>query len=157
MIRVGVLSISSRSSRGDAEDAAGQRICALLPPGYCTTVEYSVVPNEVETIRVTLREWAARCDVVLTTGGTGLAANDITPEATRSVLDRECPGIAEAIRASGYARRPHAILSRGLAGTIGSCLVVNLPGGLVGVEEGMEVILPFLAHAVDVVKASGHH
>lgn len=154
MIRVGVLTVSSHSSSGNAEDLAGQRIQELLPPDQYATTEYAVVPNEVETIRVKLREWAARCDVVLTAGGTGLAADDITPEATRSVLDRECPGIAEAIRAHGYARRPHAILSRGLAGIIGSCLVVNLPGGLEGVEEGMEVLLPVLERAVDVVKAS---
>lgn len=157
MIPVGVLTISDRGSSGQREDESGKRILELLPADQYAVVERAIVPDEVETIRVHLRDWAARCAVVITTGGTGLGPRDITPEATRSVLDRECPGIAEAIRAHGYQKTPYAILSRGLAGTIGSCLVVNLPGNVKSVQDGMEVLLPILAHAADVVRTGGHH
>ncbi|HOM81614.1 MAG TPA: MogA/MoaB family molybdenum cofactor biosynthesis protein [Armatimonadota bacterium] len=152
MIRVGVLVISQRSAQGQVEDEWGKRLRELLPAEEYEVVEYAILPDEVETVRVTLREWAARCDAVLTVGATGLGPRDITPEATRSVLDRECPGIAEAIRARGYSKRPSAILSRGLAGTIGSCLVVNLRGSLEGVEDGVEVLLPIMPQAVEVVR-----
>ena len=152
MIRTGVLVISLRCSQGHIEDEWGKRLCELLPPGDYETVEYLVVPDEVETVRVTLRDWAARCDVVLTVGATGLGPRDIAPEATRSVLDRDCPGIAEAIRSRSYAKRSGAILSRGVAGTVGSCLVVNLRGSTESVEEGLEVLLPVLPQAVEVVR-----
>lgn len=152
MIRIGVLVISERCAQGHVEDEWGKRVGDLLPADEYEMVEYTILPDEVETVRVTLRDWAARCDTVLTVGATGLGPRDITPEATRSVLDRECPGIAEAIRARGYTKRPGAILSRGLAGTIGSCLVVNLRGSLEGVEDGMEVLLPVMPQAVEVVR-----
>lgn len=154
---VGILTISDRCSQGTREDLSGPRIRALLPADDCRVVEAAVVPDEGEAIRSTLRAWAERCDVVITTGGTGLGPRDVTPEATRSVLERECPGIAEAIRAAGYQKTPFAILSRGLAGTIGSCLVVNLPGSIKGVEDGMAVLLPVLAHAVEVIQTGGRH
>lgn len=156
MIRIGVLSVNDRCARGEGEDEPGKRIQDLLPAQEYEVVEYSVFPGEVETIRVTLREWASRCDVILTAGGTGLGRRDVTPEATRTVLDRECPGIAEAIRANGYQKTPHALLSRGLAGTVGSCLVINLPGNAHAVQEGMDVLLPILVHAVDSMKTGGH-
>lgn len=154
MIQIGVLTINDRCARGEDADHTGMSIQGLLPAAEYTVAEYQVLPAEVEAIRVTLRDWASRCDVVLTAGGTGLGPRDVTPEATRSVLDRECPGIAEAIRASGYQKVPSAILSRGLAGTIGSCLVINLPGHANGVQEGINVLLPILTHAVRAINAS---
>jgi len=152
LIRVGILVINLRCSQGQVEDEWGKRLRELLPSDEYETVECTVAPDEVETVRVTLRDWAARCDLVLTVGATGLGPRDITPEATRSILDRECPGIAEAIRAHAYAKRPGAILSRGLAGTIGSCLVVNLRGSIESVEDGMAVLLPILPEAIEVVR-----
>jgi molybdenum cofactor synthesis domain-containing protein len=156
MIRVGILTVSDRCARGEAEDRSGPLIAARLPKERFEVVERAVVPDEVETIRVTIRQWAARCDVVLTTGGTGLSPRDVTPEATGSVLDRSCPGIAEAIRVEGYRKTPRAILSRGLAGTVGSCLVVNLPGSSSAVEDGMAVLLPILEHAVEMIRGGDH-
>ncbi len=157
MIRVGVLTLSDRCAGGITEDISGKRIQELLPADVYAIEEYTVVPDDIETVRTLLRDWASRCDVVLTTGSTGLGPRDIAPEATRSILDRECPGIAEAMRWHGCQKNPRAILSRGLAGMIGSCLVINLPGSVAGVQEGLEVLLPILEHAVDVMRTGGRH
>jgi molybdenum cofactor biosynthesis protein B len=107
-----------------------------------------VVPDDRPTIASALRELSAATDVVLTTGGTGFAPRDVTPEATREVLDREAPGVAEAIRADARMRTPHALLSRGLAGLCGDAIVVNLPGSTGGCRDGFAVLRPALEHAV---------
>jgi molybdenum cofactor biosynthesis protein B len=142
-----VLTVSDRVSRGEADDRSGDALAELLAAdGY--EVERRLVPDEREQIAGALRDLAGSARVVLTTGGTGLAPRDVTPEATRDVLDREAPGIAQAIRADSIAKTPHGLLTRGLAGVVGSALVVNLPGSTGGVRDGYAVLRPALEHAL---------
>jgi molybdenum cofactor synthesis domain-containing protein len=142
-----VLTVSDRVSQGEAEDRSGDLLAGLLAAdGY--EVERRVVPDELEQISAALRELAGSARVVLSTGGTGLAPRDVTPEATREVLDREAPGIAQALRADSIAKTPHGLLTRGVAGVAGSALIVNLPGSTGGCRDGYAVLRPALEHAL---------
>jgi molybdopterin adenylyltransferase len=143
-----VLTVSDGVHAGTREDRSGDVLSALLEgEGY--EVERSVVPDERAAIEAELKALAGRASIVLTTGGTGFAPRDVTPEATRAVLDRDAPGIAEAIRADAIARTPHALLSRGLAGLRGATLVVNLPGSTGGCRDGFAVLRPALRHGLE--------
>jgi molybdopterin adenylyltransferase len=143
----GVLTVSDRVSRGEAEDGSGDTLEQLLrADGY--EVVRRLVPDEADEIAVAIRELADEAQLVLTTGGTGLAARDVTPEATRSVLEREAPGIPEALRADSIAKTPHGLLSRGVAGTVGRALVVNLAGSPGACRDGYAVLKPALPHAL---------
>ena len=145
-----VLTVSDRVSRGDADDASGDLLAELLEAdGYA--VERRVVADEAAQIATAIEELAAAAAVVLTTGGTGLALRDVTPEATRTVLAREAPGIAEALRADSIARTPHGLLSRGVAGVVSGALVVNLPGSPGGCRDGYAILKPALGHAVSLL------
>ena len=146
-----VLTVSDRVSRGDAADASGDALAELLEAdGY--DVARRVVPDEADEIAAAIAELAGEAALVLTTGGTGIAPRDVTPEATRTVLQREAPGIAEALRADSIAKTPHGLLSRGAAGVLGSTLVVNLPGSTGGCRDGYFVLRPALGHALSLLR-----
>jgi molybdopterin adenylyltransferase len=145
-----VLTVSDRVSRGEADDGSGDLLDELLrADGY--DVERRVVPDEADEIAAAIEDLAVRSAVVLTTGGTGLAPRDVAPEATRTVLQREAPGIAEALRADSIAKTPHGLLSRGAAGVVGRTLVVNLPGSTGGCRDGYAVLRPALGHALSLL------
>ena len=157
-MKAAVLTISDGVAVGEREDASGDELEQLLgTDGY--DVVRRVVPDEREEIWAAIRDLAAETRLVLTTGGTGVAPRDVTPEATLGALDRIVPGIAEAIRADSIAKTPHALLSRGVAGTIGQTLVVNLPGSPGGCRDGYAVIRPALEHALRLIsdEATEHH
>jgi molybdenum cofactor biosynthesis protein B len=146
-VKAAVLTVSDRVSRGAADDTSGDLLAELLAAdGH--TVARRVVADEAGRIAGAIEELAASADVVLTTGGTGLAPRDVTPEATRAVLQREAPGIAEALRADSRAKTPHGLLSRGVAGVASGALVVNLPGSPGGCRDGYAILRPALEHAV---------
>jgi len=146
-MRAAVLTVSDRVSSGESEDGSGAVLEELLrADGY--EVTRRLVPDEADEIAAAIRELAEDADLVLTTGGTGLAARDVTPEATRGVLEREAPGIPEALRADSIAKTPHGLLSRGTAGTIGRTLVVNLAGSPGACRDGYAVLKPALPHAL---------
>ena len=150
-MKAAVLTVSDGVVHGTREDTSGDLLATLLESdGY--EVERRVVPDERDEIAAAVRELADGAAIVLTTGGTGVAPRDVTPEATSSVLEREAPGIAEAIRADSSAKTPHALLSRGVAGTLGRTLVVNLPGSPGGCRDGYAVIRPALGHAVGLLQ-----
>jgi molybdopterin adenylyltransferase len=147
-VKAAVLTVSDGVHEGSRSDESGDTLARLLrDEGY--EVERRVVPDERDAIEAELAALAERARLVLTTGGTGFAPRDVTPEATRAVIDRETPGIAEAIRADAIARTPHALLSRGLAGLRGATLVVNLPGSPGGCRDGFAVLRPALRHGLE--------
>jgi molybdenum cofactor biosynthesis protein B len=146
-VNAAVLTVSDRVSRGEAQDASGDLLEHLLRTDEYAVVR-RVVADEADAIAAAIEDLAASADLVLTTGGTGLAPRDVTPEATRTVLQREAPGIAEALRADSIAKTPHGLLSRGVAGVLGRTLVVNLPGSTGGCRDGYAVLRPALGHAV---------
>jgi molybdenum cofactor synthesis domain-containing protein len=154
-VRAAVLTVSDGVSVGTREDTSGDVLVELLgAEGF--EVERAVVPDDRDEITAALAALAARNEVVLTTGGTGFAPRDVTPEATCTVIDREAPGLAEAIRADSAAKTPHALLSRGAAGIVGSTLIVNLPGSPGGCRDGFAVIRPVLGHAVELLRGQQH-
>ena len=153
-IRVGILTLSDRSSRGERVDASGPALSNLIQAEGWSVVRQELLPDDESAIRVILANWAdsGEMDVILTTGGTGFAPRDVTPEATRAVIERQAPGLAEAMRAASLKITPHAMLSRIVAGIRKKTLIVNLPGSPKGAVENMQVLVPVLPHAVQLLR-----
>lgn len=154
MIRFGILTLSDRSARGERADASGPALADLIRAENWSVAEQAILPDNESAIRSKLMEWAdsGRFDVILTTGGTGFALRDVTPEATRAVIQRDAPGLAETMRAESLKKTPHAMLSRAVAGIRGQTLIVNLPGSPKGAIENLQTIAPVLSHAVQLLK-----
>ncbi len=154
-MRVGILTVSDRSSRGERPDASGPVIRAFVTERLAAEVaRVAIVPDEAEAIRAVLLAWSDEddLDIIFTTGGTGFAPRDVTPEATRAVITREAPGLAEAMRAASLAATPHAMLSRAVCGLRGHALIINLPGSPKAVRENLATLAPVLPHAVQLLR-----
>ena len=157
--RLAILTISDAGSRGERADASGDAVAEIMTSLGFGQVDRALVPDEFDQIADAISRWcdSKSVDVVLTTGGTGLGPRDVTPEATRSVIEYEVPGIPEAIRVQTAAQTRMAMLSRAVAGMRSGCLVINLPGSPKGVREALEVAGPVIGHAIDIVHGGGHH
>ncbi len=153
-IQAAVLTISDKGYAGERQDLSGPLLSELLQKIGAEIAYYSIVPDERDTIEQTLIRLAdeVHVDLVITTGGTGPAPRDVTPEATRAVIEREMPGLAEVLRFEGYRRTPLAVLSRGIAGIRRQTLIINLPGSPRAVREGMETLSPLLPHAIQMLR-----
>lgn len=153
MRRVGILTISDRAAAGTYTDESGPLAAEIITGQTTWPVErQAIIPDDYETIARTLRDWCdAGLALILTTGGTGFAPRDVTPEATRAVIERDAPGIAEALRAESLKVTRHAMLSRAVAGLRGGTLIINLPGNPKAVGENLDVLLPVLPHALDLL------
>ena len=154
MNTLGILTSSDMGAAGKREDASGEMIQATLAPLGFHLVRYEVVPDEAEIISARLIEWAdsGEVNLVVTTGGTGLGPRDVTPEATNAVIQRPVPGISEAMRQGGMRHTPLAMLSRGVSGIRGYCLIVNVPGSPTAVKESLNVVAEAIVHAMDTLK-----
>ncbi|HLE51809.1 MAG TPA: MogA/MoaB family molybdenum cofactor biosynthesis protein [Anaerolineales bacterium] len=152
-LRVGVLTVSDRSARGERPDASGPALVEVINAQGWSVTRVGVLPDDLATLRAALAAWAdsGELDVILTTGGTGFSPRDITPEATLAVIERVAPGLAEAMRAASLRATPHAMLSRATAGIRRGTLIVNLPGSPRAALENLQVILPVLPHAAQLL------
>ena len=162
-LRIGILTSSDRSARGERPDLSGPALAEQITGQGWTVARTLVLPDDLNALTETLSAWADSddLDVILTTGGTGFGPRDVMPEATRTVITREAPGLAEAMRQQSSKSTPHAMLSRAVAGIRGKVLIVNLPGSPKGAVENLQVILPVLPHAVELIRdkpeAEKHH
>jgi molybdopterin adenylyltransferase len=154
MINVGIITASDKGYSGERIDESGKLIAELVKQIDATVIEYVVVPDERELLSVCMKRMAdtMQIDLILTTGGTGFSPRDVTPEATLDVIDRNVPGIAEAIRSASMKITPRAMLSRAVSGIRGKTLIINLPGSPKGVQECLDIILPVLPHGLDILK-----
>ena len=153
-LRFGILTLSDRSARGERADSSGPALARLIQAEGWSVTKQSILPDEESAIREILINWAdsAELDIILTTGGTGFSPRDVTPEATRAVIEREAPGLSEAMRAASLKITPHAMLSRIVTGIRRKTLIINLPGSPKGAVENLQVALPVLSHAVQLLQ-----
>jgi molybdenum cofactor synthesis domain-containing protein len=154
MIRFAILTVSDRSARGERPDASGPALATAITSRGWLVIEQKIVPDEFESIKLALQNWcdSEKIDIILTTGGTGVAPRDITPEATLAVIERATPGISEAMRAHSLQVHPHAMLSRSVCGICRRTLILNLPGSPKGAIENFAVVAPVLPHAIELLK-----
>ena len=152
--RAVIITVSDKGSRGEREDRSGPEVAGVLKTIGADIIASQIIPDEKEMIRMALMEWCeeGKADLVVTTGGTGVSPRDVTPDATREVIEREIPGMAEAMRRQSMLVTPNAMISRALVGTRGQTLIVNLPGSPRGARENLAVLLPALAHAIEKIK-----
>ena len=155
-LRIGILTLSDRSYHGERADLSGPALVEMIKSQGWEVAETLILPDDLDVIRDTLIMWAdgGDLDLILTTGGTGFAPRDITPEATRSIVDKLAPGLTEAMRLESLKITPHAMLSRAVAGIRGRTLIINLPGSPKAARENLEVVLPVLGHAVQLLQES---
>lgn len=152
MITVAVLTLSDKGSKGERPDSSGPLIQDMLKSINAEVKFYDILPDEKELIKKKLIEYSEKVDLILTTGGTGLSPRDVTPEATLEVIDRQVPGITEAMRSEGLKNTSRAMLSRAVAGVRGTSLIINLPGSPKAVKENLQVILEVIPHAIEKIK-----
>jgi molybdenum cofactor synthesis domain-containing protein len=154
IIRAGIITVSDRGSQGAREDLSGPEVARLLQGIDCRIEQTVIVPDETDRIREILVRFAdeEKLDLIVTTGGTGVSPRDVTPDATLAVIQKEIPGMAEAMRRASAAKTPHAMISRAIVGIRGASLIVNLPGSPRGARENLEVLLPAIPHAVEKIK-----
>ncbi|MCX7982409.1 MAG: MogA/MoaB family molybdenum cofactor biosynthesis protein [Syntrophales bacterium] len=154
MIKAAIITVSDKGARGERIDLSGPEIARLLGTIGAEIIHTAIIPDEKETIAAEICECAdvRGCDLILTTGGTGVSPRDVTPEATLSVIDRTIPGLAEEMRRASATKTPHALLSRALAGIRNKSLIINLPGSPKGARENLEAVLPALPHAIEKIK-----
>lgn len=156
MITVGILTMSDKGARGEREDLSGEEIRRLIVELPAEVKAYEVIPDETAVIEAKLREFAdtLRLDLILTTGGTGVTPRDVTPEATKAVIERELPGMGEAMRAESLKKTPNAMISRAVCGIRKGSLIINLPGSPRAVRENLAVVMPALKHTIEKIKGS---
>lgn len=154
MITGGVITLSDKGSRGEREDISGREVIDMLAGLDIRVADYDIVPDEKEIIKKKLIEYTdtRRLDLVVTTGGTGVSPRDVTPDATLEVIERQLPGMAEAMRAESMKKTPHAMISRAVVGIRGQSLIINLPGSPKGARENLAVILPALKHTIEKIQ-----
>ncbi|MHB8174244.1 MAG: MogA/MoaB family molybdenum cofactor biosynthesis protein [Nitrospirota bacterium] len=156
MIKAAVLTMSDKGSRGEREDLSGPAVMEMLKNAGAEIIHYEIIPDEAEVISACLIRLSgeAGADLIVTTGGTGVSPRDVTPEATKAVIDRELPGMAEAMRTESLKKTPHAMISRAVCGIRGKTLIINLPGSLKGATENLAVLLPAIPHAIEKICGS---
>ena len=154
MIRTGIVTLSDKGSKGERQDTSGPLIEEIIQLIGAKVVQYEILPDEQLALEARLIALCQKCDLILTTGGTGLSLRDITPEATLAIIDREIPGMAEAMRLESLKKTPHAMLSRAVVGIRGTTLIVNLPGSPKGARENLEAIITAIPHAIEKIKGS---
>jgi len=158
-IRVAILTVSDKASKGEREDKSGPLLKDLVEFSGGTVTENKIVPDEMQQIGNVLVDWADnnKAQIIFTTGGTGLSERDVTPEATAKVIQRKAPGFSEAIRQQGYEKTKKALLSRGISGVRGKTLIINLPGSTKAVDESFKILDPILSHAVEILEGQTEH